>query len=136
MADRHKNCLAERCRICGGDILKDKRKCLAISVKDKVKVLWGINVCLDSPNVHPSHICVKCRLICQKPRSTNNYAYHPSVSCIQWRPHTDDCKCAMFYLHVRIEGDQEKKERRKLLMSHMQKAQSTLVRQTVQVKMT
>ena len=59
----HANNLVALCRICGEK--KDQRqKADALQFQQEISSIWKVLILVDSPNVHPPCICVKCWLIC------------------------------------------------------------------------
>lgn len=86
----HQEKLLSLCRICGAKIKDHKRKVHASKLSDEVTKVWQVSVLVDSPSVHPSFICVKCRLICGK-REYLEGKIKTAILAKTWYPHSENC---------------------------------------------
>ena len=88
--EKHSERLQALCRICGKKINDHTRKIEASRLATEVSQIWQVSVLLDSPNVHPSFVCVKCRLICGKSDYLEGKIKTSTVAST-WYPHSDSC---------------------------------------------
>ena len=59
--DLHKQRLASVCSICAvKDVLENLRSVHAVNFSEAIIIISGVNVLLDSPNVHPPYMCYCC----------------------------------------------------------------------------
>lgn len=78
------------CCICGEKTKGNERKEDVTKYADEVKQIWNVSVLVDSPNVHPRFICMKCRVKC----SNKDYLagkFKSSQEAKLWSPHSGDC---------------------------------------------
>ena len=78
------------CRICGDKIKDHKRKVHASKLSAEVNKVWQVSVLVDSPSVHASFICVKCRLICRKSEYLEGKIKTATLAKT-WYPHGEKC---------------------------------------------
>ena len=86
----HVNNLVALCRICGEKIKDQRRKADALQFQQEISSIWKVSILVDSPNVHPPCICVKCRLIC----SNKDYVQgtlKTGTLLRSWYAHSEDC---------------------------------------------
>ena len=100
-------------RICGANLqVKGKRKTKRYLFQQKVSKLWQQNVALDSPDVHPLHMCNKCRSLC-----ANAHYLHGELRCNQccvvWTPHTGD-ECMVCQNYPKSVGPGRRRKQKKL----------------------
>ena len=65
----HKDALRHYCRLCGGDVNPSDYPIHKLKLAnpfdrkgaDYIKASTGIDISLDSPNIHPNHVCGRCR---------------------------------------------------------------------------
>jgi len=77
------------CRICGVKLKGKERKAEDLKCVNKIREIWKVSVLVDSANVHPKYICMKCRVKC----SNKDYLAgrnKPSQEAKLWFPHSDD----------------------------------------------
>ena len=88
--EEHTQQLDVFCQSCGEQINAKDRKEDVAKCADEIKQIWEVSVVVDSLNVHPRFICMKCRVKC----SEKNYLagkYKSSQKGKLWYPHNDDC---------------------------------------------
>lgn len=62
--EEHIRLLEALCRICGRFIKGKERKEEVVKHAEEIQKIWKVSVLVDSPNVHPRFICMKCRVKC------------------------------------------------------------------------
>lgn len=88
--EEHTRQLDVFCQIRGEQIKGKERKEDVTKYADEIKQIWEVSVLVDSPNVHPRYICMKCRVKC----SNKEYLagnFRSSQKAKLWYPHSDDC---------------------------------------------
>ena len=96
----HRARLEALCRICGQKIKDHKRKVAASKLTTEVNRIWQVSVLVDSPNVHPSFVCVKCRLSCGKNEYLEGKIKTATVAKT-WYPHGESCAVCELHLQTR-----------------------------------
>lgn len=74
-------------------------KVAASKLAAQVNRIWQLSVFLDSPNVHPSFICVKCRLICGKNEYLEGKIKTATIAKT-WYPHSESCTVCESHLQT------------------------------------
>ena len=85
--DKHLDVLKSCCRLCGKKLVKGARKTKVQLLQEHIVKLWGQNVLLDSPSVHPRFACNSCRAICTNAQYKSGYLSVKDV--LVWTPHQD-----------------------------------------------
>ena len=60
--EEHTRLLEALCRICGVKLKGKERKAEVLKCANEIREIWKVSVLVDSPNVHPKYICMKCRM--------------------------------------------------------------------------
>lgn len=94
--DKNLDVLKSCCRLCGMKLVKGARKTKVQLLQRHIVKLWGRNVLLDSPGVHPRFACNSCRAICTNARYKSGQLNVKDV--LVWTPHQDgNCRmCTSF----------------------------------------
>ena len=86
----HTRLLEALCRICGVKLKGKERKAEVLKCANEIREIWKVSVLVDSPNVHPKYIFMKCRV----KYSNKDYLAgrnKPSQEPKLWFPHSDNC---------------------------------------------
>ena len=62
--EEHTRLLETLYRICGVKLKGKERKAEVLKCANEIREIWKVSVLVDSPNVHPKYICMKCRVKC------------------------------------------------------------------------
>ena len=82
--------------MCGKKLIKGARKTKVQHLQEHIVKLWGQNVLLDSPGVHPQFACNRCLAMCTNARYKSGQLIVKDV--VVWTLHQDDnCQvCILF----------------------------------------
>lgn len=107
--EAHLETLRTLCRLCGTKIVDHSRSKSVSSLSSSIQVIWpDCKSTLDSPNVHPERVCVKCRLFCERKRKRSHSAFEVQ----QWYPHDQSCSLCEKENQVRKRGRPLENEKR------------------------
>ena len=109
--EKHIRLLETFCRVCGEKIKEKERKEDVAKYANQIEQIWKVSVLVDSPNVHPRFICIKCRVKC----SNKEYLaakFKSSQEAKLWFPHSGDCDIC--FKHQEARGRPSKRKRVKV----------------------
>ena len=87
IVDKHLEKLKTCCLVCAKKLGKGARKTNAKYLQNDIFVLWGQNVALDWPHVHPQFVCNSCHSICVNTRYKSGELQVKSTIEL-WVPHS------------------------------------------------
>ena len=115
--DKHLDILKICCRLCGKKLVKGARKTKVQLLQEHIVKLWGQNVLLDSPGVHPQFACNSCRAICTNARYKSGQLNVKDV--VVWTPHQDgNCRVCMSFPKKSKPGRKKKMQMKTKTISH------------------
>ena len=115
--DKHLDILKICCRLCGKKLVKGARKTKVQLLQEHIVKLWGQNVLLDSPGVHPQFACNSCRAICTNARYKSGQLNVKDV--LVWTPHQDgNCRVCMSFPKKSKPGRKKKMQMKTKTISH------------------
>ena len=122
--DKHLEKLKACCRVCAKKLGKGARKTNAKYLQNDIFVLWGQNVALDSPHVHPQFVCNSCRAICANTRYKSGELQVKSTIEL-WVPHDHvECKVCTSFPKKPLPGRKKKRPSRQSTSSSQQHSTS------------
>ena len=122
--DKHLEKLKACCRVCAKKLGKGARKTNAKYLQNDIFVLWGQNVALDSPHVHPQFVCNSCRAICANNRYKSGELQVKSTIEL-WVPHDHvECKVCTSFPKKPLPGRKKKRLSRQSTSSSQQHSTS------------
>ena len=116
--DIHLEVLKSCCCLCGKKLVKGARKTKVQHLQEHIVKLWGQNVLLDSPGVHPQFACNSCRAICTNARYNHG---QPNVkNVLVWTLlHDGDCQvCSSFPKKSTLGEKEENPNESKIISGH------------------
>lgn len=96
MMDLHQNYIEDYCRLCGGIVHSDRRRCEVSLFEAECKALWNLDVTKDSAEVHPVWVCHKCKKTLSGCRASlkSGKMFETAKKRWEWLPHSNlNCAC-------------------------------------------
>ena len=112
MASFHQNELQKFCRVCGKLVSRNRVIFSCEQHKDIISKAFGVLVCEDKPEIHPTSLCHSCYnvLMRWKKATESGRQYQPSVEVFSWKAHSQDqCTICQHFNSTSIGGRPKKK---------------------------